>query len=150
LLELSLQCVLVVLLLCSIGWSALVHRRLVALRRDGGEIGKFVVDLAGATTRAENAIRQMREASADTMRHWQRQRVDGEQLAADLRRAAAEADMYLRELHDRLASARQVVDGQDSGRGTAFEARAVAESPSAAVQPASRHEQIRRAIKDLR
>ncbi|WP_191062307.1 DUF6468 domain-containing protein, partial [Geminicoccus harenae] len=91
-LEMALQVVLVVLLLVAIGWSALLHRRLAALRQGGDGIGRFVGDLMTATSRAEKAIGEMRGMAEGLGRQWQRQRSEAEALAGELRRLLAEAE----------------------------------------------------------
>ncbi len=62
--ELSLQILLVVLLLLTITWCVVVHYRLGRLRSDRGELETFIAALGEATGRAEEAVRQMREANA--------------------------------------------------------------------------------------
>jgi hypothetical protein len=146
LLELSLQVVLVVLLACSIGWSMLLHRRLASMRRGGDEIGRFVLELTGATARAETATRQMREASAEMSRQWQRQRSESEQLAGELRRASADADQLLHGVREASAQACATRPGAASGPA----AMGAYEPDQSAADDHDRHERIRRAIRDLR
>lgn len=61
--ELALQGLLVVLLLLTITWCVIVHYRLRRLRTDRGELEAFIAALGEATDRAEDAVRQMREAN---------------------------------------------------------------------------------------
>jgi hypothetical protein len=61
--ELALQGLLVVLLLLTITWCVIVHYRLRRLRTDRGELEAFIAALGEATGRAEDAVRQMREAN---------------------------------------------------------------------------------------
>jgi hypothetical protein len=151
-LEMGLQVVLVVLLLVSIGWSALLHRRLAALRQGSDGISRFVGDLVDATTRAEAAVREMRALADGLARQWQRQRGDGEAACAELRRLMAEAEGAVRELRRAAAPPfcppgddRTNADKQPSGArgGPARTAASAGGDPSA-------HAQIRDAIRALR
>jgi hypothetical protein len=146
----SLQLVLVVLLLVAICWSAMLHRRLAALRQGGDGIGKFVGDLIGATSRAEAATRQMREVSAELARQWQRQRTECETLAAELRRVGGDADALLREMRQPpVRTATRPDDREPHVSAPPPGPPGVAGAKACAADP-SQHERIRHAIRDLR
>lgn len=83
--ELALQIVLVVLLLLTITWCVIVHRRLHRLRGDRDEMQAFILALSEATGRAEAAVQQMREANQQAASARQEQerraRQHGQELA---------------------------------------------------------------------
>jgi Domain of unknown function (DUF6468) len=151
-LEMSLQVVLVVLLLVAIGWSGLLHRRLSMLRQGGDGIAKFVGDLVGATARAEAAIRQMREASQELARQWQRQRAEGDAAAAELRRLTAEAEAIAREMQ-RTASiqaAQLMAEPSTSTGRPRMDPVGAFGLAAPSVPDQSPHDRIRHAVRDLR
>lgn len=150
-LEMALQIVLIVLLLVTIGWNALLHRRLAALRQGGGGLAQFVGDLVGATARAEAGIRELRAAAADLARQWREQRGQGDAVAAELRRLVQDAQAAAREL--RHAAAVQPAAPAGQGDGAARRASGAGRHLEDAVPTApdpSPHERIRRAMQDLR
>jgi type II secretory pathway component PulM len=83
--EIALEGLLVVLLLLTITWCVIVHYRLRRLRTDRGELESFIAALAEATTRAEDVVRQMREANTaiegTTREQERRARHQGAELA---------------------------------------------------------------------
>jgi hypothetical protein len=147
----ALQIVLIVLLLVAIGWNALLHRRLAALRQGGGGLAQFVGDLVGATARAEAGIRELRAAAAELARQWREQRGQGDAAAAELRRLLQDAQAAARELRHAasIQPAAPVGERDGAGRrtGDAGRERAAAAPPAPDPSP---HERIRRAIQDLR
>ena len=84
--ELALQGLLVVLLLLTITWCVIVHHRLRRLRTDRGELEAFIAALGEATGRAENAVRQMREANQAALSTARDQERRAGQQSAELAR----------------------------------------------------------------
>ena len=84
--ELALQGLLVVLLLLTITWCVIVHYRLRRLRTDRGELEAFIAALGEATGRAENAVRQMREANHAALSTGREQERRARQQSAELAR----------------------------------------------------------------
>ena len=147
-LEMAMQVVLAVLLLVSIGWSAVLHRRLAMLRQGGDGIARFVDDLIGATGRAEAAIRDMRVLATDLARQWQRQRGEGDGAVIELRRLLADAETVARELGLAVAAGGTMAEPCRPAIPTAnARTTSTGERPEADF---SAHERIRQAIRDLR
>jgi hypothetical protein len=149
-LEMALQVVLVVLLLVAIGWSALLHRRLAALRQGGDGIGRFVGDLVAATGRAEMATREMRTTAETLGRQWQRLQGEAEVLAGELRQLMTEAEGSVRALRQTTALAPVTVEAARQQTAQQPQATPPVERPVRAQDPVSPHERIRQAIRDLR
>ena len=84
--ELALQGLLVVLLLLTITWCVIVHYRLRRLRTDRGELEAFIAALGEATGRAEDAVRQMREANQAALSTARDQERRARQQSAELAR----------------------------------------------------------------
>ncbi|WP_035485822.1 DUF6468 domain-containing protein [Geminicoccus roseus] len=142
-----LQVVLIVLLPLSIGWSALLHRRLASLRQDGGGIARFVDDLVAATARAEVVVRDMRNQAQDLGRQWQRQRADSEAAFAELRQLVLQAEGRMQQL--RRESPLPIDLPVDSQGVPSTGKRPPARSDNNSPGPSS-HERIREAVRALR
>jgi hypothetical protein len=89
---------LAALLLLSIVWSALLHRRLTRLRADRSELEGFIGALAGATDRAEAAIGGLRSAGSTVTRDLQAQEESTRRSIDQLTRALEAAARTVRRL----------------------------------------------------
>ncbi|MEZ5863670.1 MAG: DUF6468 domain-containing protein [Geminicoccaceae bacterium] len=101
--DLALQVVLVVLLLLTITWCMIVHRRLRRLRTEGGEMQAFIAALGEATTRAEAAISLMR----DTGREIESAAIEQERRARECRGELTRLMENATRVTRRLAAARE-------------------------------------------
>ncbi|MEZ5904133.1 MAG: DUF6468 domain-containing protein [Geminicoccaceae bacterium] len=101
--DLALQVALVVLLLLTITWCMIVHRRLRRLRTEGGEMQAFIAALGEATTRAEAAISLMR----DTGREIESAAIEQERRARECRGELTRLMENATRVTRRLAAARE-------------------------------------------
>ncbi len=96
--EIALQGLLVVLLLLTITWCVIVHYRLRRLRTDRGELESFIAALSEATARAEEVVRQMREANTAIEGTAREQERRARQQGAELARLMDNAVRVLKRL----------------------------------------------------
>lgn len=96
--ELALQSLLVVLLLLTITWCVIVHHRLRRLRTDRHELEAFISALDAATARAEDAVRQMREANTTAESAARDQERRARQQSTDLARLVDNAVRVVKRL----------------------------------------------------
>lgn len=103
--ETVIDVLLAVLLLLSVIWSFLLHRRLARLRADRSELESFIGALAGATDRAEAAIGGLRAAGSSISRDLQTQEETARRSMDQLSRALEAASRTIRRLEQLQQSA---------------------------------------------
>lgn len=157
--ELLVDALLAVLLLSSVIWSALLHRRLARLRADRGEIESFIGALAATTDRAEAAIGGLRSAGNTIGQELQAQEAAARRSIEQLNRALDGGGRMIRRL-EQLQQA--TVASPERGQRAALSRAGPAErdrSPSAepparpaAAAPKTGHipDDVMRALQALR
>lgn len=83
-LSLGADLVVALLLIATIGYSAVLNRRLGSVRSDRDKFEKVIRDLASSSQRAENAMAAMRVAAEELSRRLDKRVEEGRALADDL------------------------------------------------------------------
>lgn len=155
-LQTVLDLLLITLLLTTAVWCVRVHRRLVALRADQGEIAAFVDALVTASGRAERIVQEMKAASGEAVAAHEAQETALRSRRDELARTVEAAQKMVRRLEDalgqgaRLAAELRAERDALAVRGAAKEPAAQpAPPPAPASEPAAAPGPARRAPDDL-
>ena len=99
----ALDVLLVVLLALTVGYAAVLNRRLRVLRYDRKKFEKFAASFSKATVRAEKSVGRLKESADDLSRHITLAQTLHDDLAFLIDRGGSEAD----HLEETVRSARQ-------------------------------------------
>lgn len=91
-LSVALDILLVVLLALTVGYAAVLNRRLRVLRYDKKKFEKFAVSFSKATVRAEKSVGLLKDSTEDLSRHITLAQTLRDDLAFLIDRGGSEAD----------------------------------------------------------
>lgn len=134
--KIALDLLLIALLSVTAFWCVRVHRRLVALRADRGDIAAFVESLATATARAERIVQEMKAASGEAVVAREAQESAARDRREELERTVEAAQKMARRLEDALGRGARLV-AELKARQDAQALQAAQPEPASAPAPAA-------------
>ncbi len=134
--KIALDLLLIALLSVTAFWCVRVHRRLVALRADRGDIAAFVESLATATARAERIVQELKAASGEAVVAREAQESAARDRRGELERTVEAAQKMARRLEDALGQGARLV-AELKARQDAQALRAAQPEPASAPAPAA-------------
>ncbi|MEO1016171.1 MAG: DUF6468 domain-containing protein [Pseudomonadota bacterium] len=100
--EIALEFILCLLMVPTIFWSVLIHRRLRRMRTDQGEMTAFIEALNETIVRAERAVGTLQAVGRETIERHDRQQTEAKATAEDVTRGIQSAARLLRRLDTAL------------------------------------------------
>lgn len=151
--KIALDLLLIALLSVTALWCVRVHRRLVALRADRGDIAAFVESLATATARAERIVQEMKAASGEAVVAREAQESAARDRREELERAVEAAQKMARRLEDALGQGARLVAELKARQDaqvlrTAAQPEPAPAPPATAAEPAAAPAGSRRRVRD--
>lgn len=132
-LSIALDILLVILLALTVGYAAVLNRRLRVLRYDKKKFEKFAASFSKATVRAEQSVGLLKESAEDISRHITKAQTLRDDLAFLIDRGGSEADR----LEETVRAARKKNRLGAKSAGPAAAPAAPAAAPAAPAPPPS-------------
>lgn len=139
---------IVLLLLAVLGFGALLHRRLSAMRTDNAGLERLIDGLTAATGRAEGALGELKRTANETGERMSQDLARAQRLADELRLLGDRADRLADGLVEGIRAAREINRRSPGARPTSASPKgAPASAGPAKPLPA---EDLERALSTLR
>ncbi len=131
-LEFALEVILCLLMIPTIVWSIVIHRKLRRLRTDQGEMTAFIEALNETIVRAERAVGTLQAVGRETIERHDNQQAEARKAADEIARGIQSAARLLRRLDTALQQGTKLLAETrtaDRSRGPMILTTAMATSP---------------------